>query len=942
MVGLPSGDVTFVFGDIEGSTALWESDPDAMRTSLEAHDALVRTSIQQAGGVVFKHTGDGFAAVFDRPDDAVQAACVIEVGLTGVGPLRLRSRMGIHRGHVVPRDDDYFGPDVNRAARLMDTANGGQIVLSGTTVDALSAPTPSGTTLHDAGAHRLKDLGEPMRIHRLVLAQARDDRPLRTLDVGRNNLPEQVTALVGRDDEAQAIASLVREYRVTTLTGIGGVGKTRLALQVAANMLHEFVDGVWLVELASLTEARLLAPTMLGALGVEQEPGRDALDVLLSHLIDQRTLVVIDNCEHLIDPAAKFVEQLLRAAPELRVLVTSREALAIAGEHVWRVPSLAIDSTGNSAAALELFEARARLVRPDFTIDESNRDVVSSICLRLDGIPLAIELATARLQMLDLDQISEHLDDRFRLLTGGPRTSADRQRTLRSMMDWSYALLTEREQTLLRRLSVFSGGFDLEATIATATTDSIYDFEVLDLLGRLVETSMVHFEQRPVPRYRLLETVRQYAAELLAKHDEQHDARRRHAAHAAVMAGDISSRFLDDAGAALKSGQRELANLRAAMTWAFDADEVELGLRIAIDAWEYFYNTSDLHESLVWLRRGVDRVASIDTPTAARALSMTITSARNMGELELAERLARRAGAAVETVEDPIMRADLINAIGNRMLWDDPIAADRHYTESIGLYRAHDNPGWVAKLINRFLVLNSAYRPEAAEELLALARETGGRSDAVQPAPVEAYLLLHQDKAAEALAVLQRSDTAQLHSRAAAMPHCWALVHANRALGYLAAARAAADAGAHWRVGVLDLIFGVWKDISLALDEGDLDRARSAAAEAGRAALTTQDPVWHAYFAALVARIAATDGRHEVAATALGHWYCVADQLGLRPMPHDQRWIDGVDAASREAIGEANFEASLAAVADDDRPVRDPLTGQLLLQLELLTHEEVD
>ena len=935
MVGLPSGDVTFVFGDIEGSTALWESDPEAMRASLEAHDALVRTSIRAAGGVVFKHTGDGFAAVFDHPDNAVEAACLIEVGLTSVGPLALRSRIGIHQGHVVPRDNDYFGPDVNRAARLMDTANGGQIVMSGAAVDALAAPTPAGTTLRDAGSHRLKDLGEPMRIHRLVLDQSSDDRPLRSLDVGRNNLPEQVTALVGRDDDADAIANLVRGYRVTTLTGIGGVGKTRLALQVAANMLHEFIDGVWFVELAALTEARLLAPTMLTALDVEQEPGREALDLLLDHLVDQRTLIVIDNCEHLIDSAAKFIDQLLRAAPQLRILATSREALAIAGEHVWRVPSLAVDGTGSASAALELFETRAQLVRPDFAIDDSNRAVVASLCSRLDGIPLAIELATARLQMLNLDQISEHLDDRFRLLTGGPRTSSDRQRTLRAMMDWSYALLTDREQALLRRLSVFTGGFDLDAGIAIATTDSVSDFEVLDLLGRLVDTSMVHFDERPSPRYRLLETVRQYAAELLTSHGEDHDARQCHATHYAGVAADIASGFLDDAAGALRQGRSELANLRSAMTWAFDADEVELGLQVAIDAWEYFYNTSDLHESLVWLRRGIDRVASIDTSTSARALAMTITSARNMGEVDLADRLAKRAADAVERIEDPIMRADMINAIGNRMLWDDPIAADRHYTESIGLYRAHDDAGWVAKLINRFLVLNSAYQPQAAEELLALARDTGGRSDAVQPAAVEAYLLLHLDRPADALTVLEAADATQLHSRAAAMPHCWALVHANRALGDITAARAAADAGAHWRVGGLDLIFGVWKDISLAIDEGNLARARSVAAEAGRASLTTQDPVWHAYFAALLARLAANDGRHEAAAHALGHWYAVALQLGLRPMPHDQRILDAFAEQARQALGQDPFDAALLRAGDAHRTGLTPPTRQLLASLEM-------
>lgn len=899
--------MTFVFGDIEGSTARWERDPDGMRASLQAHDELVREAVASAGGWVFKHTGDGFAAVFAEPLSALDAACAVERGLPEVGPLDLRSRLGVHRGTVVPRDGDYFGPDVNRAARLMDTANGGQIVVSGVTVDALDGSVPDGTALRDAGSHRLKDLGEPMQIHRLVLDEHADHRPLRTLDLGRNNLPEQVTSLVGRDDDARTIADVVRSSRLTTLTGIGGVGKTRLALQVAANMLHEFHDGVWMIELATIDEGRVLGGTALGALGIEPEFGRDPVDQLLDHLATKSALLLLDNCEHLVDDAAKFADRILRGAPHVRVLATSREALAIAGEHLWRVPSLRVDG---DAAALDLFEERARSVRPDFAIDDGNRSVVTSLCDRLDGIPLAIELATARLQMLDVHQIAGHLDDRFRLLTGGARTSDERQRTLLAMMDWSYGLLTEREQALLRRVAVFTGGFDLDAATAIAAGETILEFEVLDLLGRLVETSLVQFEQRPLPRYRLLETVRQYGHDRLDDTHEAPEAHRRHGEYYAIVAHRVADRFVDDAAGALELGRRELPNMRAAMTWAFDSDEIELGLTLAIDAWEYFYNTSGLHESLVWLERGIERIDAIDTPTAARALAMTITSARNMGELELAGRLADRAESSIRDLDDPVMRADLVNAIGNRSLWDDPLAADDRYRNAIGLYRSNGSDGWVPKLINRFLVLNAAYRPERAEELLDLARSTGGRSDALQPASVEAYRLLHGAEPERALACLDAARPEGSHARAVGMPHNWALVHAYRALGDVAAARSACDAGATWRVAPLDLIFGLWKDVHVSLDEGDDDRALREATAAGRAASETPDAVWHGFFGALWTRVADRCGRPDQVAIASGHWQHHRDRLGLTMLPHDRMLFDACVQRAREALGTAAFDAA--------------------------------
>ena len=623
---LPGGTVTFLFSDIEGSTRLWESQPVLMASALAAHDQIVRDQVAAAGGTVFKHTGDGFAAVFVRVSEALGVAARItrELADRDWGPCPIRVRMGIHAGEAQPRDGDYFGVTVTRAARVMDAGSGGQVVVTDTAAGLASHLVPEGANLVDCGLHRLKDLGEPVHLWQLLVGGVDDHRALRTLESTPNNLPVRLSSFVGRRREIAEVRRALEQARLVTLTGIGGVGKTRLAMQVAADLLGGYEDGVWLVELSSLSEPELVPQTVVMALKIptlDQPP----MEALLAHLAHRRALIVLDNCEHLVDAAAKLVESVLAVTRGVDVLATSREALAVNGETQWRVSPLGIGS--ESDEAVELFVDRATSVLPGFELTAENRGSVETICRHLDGIPLAIELATARLTMLDAAQIADHLDDRFRLLTGGSRTAAERQRTLRAMMDWSHDLLTASERQLLRRLSVFSDGFDLEAVEAVCAADWISVFDVLDLLGRLVDVSLVVFEREPTPRYHLLETVREYADVKLQEAGEAAETHRRHAEHFDRVASRIEA--LVDSNhtpEGMRLGEVELANLRAAMAWSYDAGWPELGLSIAVHLWAYFFRLVSQGEALGWLRTGVDLV-----PAEASVLYVRCAVARADG-----------------------------------------------------------------------------------------------------------------------------------------------------------------------------------------------------------------------------------------------------------------------------------------------------------------------
>ena len=526
-------------------------------------DDIVAELITKHDGVrpVEQGEGDSFVVAFTRASDAV--ACALDLQRADLAPIRLR--IGVHTGDIQLRDEgNYVGPTINRCGRLRDLTHGGQTVLSGVTEEIILDQLPTGSWLTDLGTHQLRDLPRSQRIVQLCHPEVGNDfPPLRTSKpAASNHLPAQLTSFIGRAAQIGEVRQLVEDNRLVTLTGAGGVGKTRLAIQVAA--ASTFDDGVWWVDLAPIGDPDGVPVTTLRALGVPDQPGQTAIDTLLRFMTERQMLVVLDNCEHVLDASAALVETLLSGTTNVTVLATSREPIGVAGESIWRVPSLSLEGE-----AVELFTDRARLARPDFHVTTGNATTVTEICQRLDGVPLAIELAAARVRALTVAQIADSLHDRFRLLTGGARAAVRRQQTLRASVDWSHALLTEPERVLFRRLGVFVGGFDLDAAQAVGAENKIERFQVLDLLGLLIDKSLVLAEdQDGTMRYRLLETVRQYAQEKLGESGEADVIRTRHCDHYRGLAESDQA-------------EAEIDNLRTAFTWSRESEDISTALEIA-------------------------------------------------------------------------------------------------------------------------------------------------------------------------------------------------------------------------------------------------------------------------------------------------------------------------------------------------------------------------
>ena len=637
----PSGTVTLLFTDIEGSTSLWEHQPVAMAEALDRHNEILRTAIEQADGLVFKTVGDAFCAAFSRPDDGLEAARTAQVALGAESwPERalIKVRMALHTGICEERDGDYFGPTVNRVARLEAIAHGGQTVVSGVTAELLQDSLPDGVVLHDLGEHRLKDLGRPERVFQMDVAGLDDEfPPLRSLDNPElgNNLPLQLTSFVGRERELAELRTLVGESRLVTLVGAGGSGKTRLALQVAVDLLDGSGNGVWFVDLAPLSDPDLVAAQTAAAIGVREEPGRPRSETLIDALREQSLLLVMDNCEHVIDACAKLIERLLRSCPRIQILATSRESLALDGERVYRVPSLSlpqgVETDPSDADSVQLFVERALDHRPDFTLTKENRDAVVSICRQLDGIPLAIELATARLSVMSVDDIEARLGQRFRLLSGSSRSGLARHQTLRALVDWSFDLLQERERLTLCRLSVFAGGFDLGAAEAVCASRALEEWEVADLLQSLVDKSLVQAESNRVRvRYRFLETIREYAAERFAQADqsERVEAQSAHARWFLALA-ESAAPHLEGADQTEWFARLEVEheNLRVAMSYLLRCCHINDALRMQ-NALGSFW------EILGYGREGIEEFEQVlRHPEAQEPSSLRATALCTVGRL---------------------------------------------------------------------------------------------------------------------------------------------------------------------------------------------------------------------------------------------------------------------------------------------------------------------
>jgi predicted ATPase/class 3 adenylate cyclase len=593
MPALPTGTVTFLFTDLEGSTRVWEERRDAMAAAVERHDELLEGAVTRHGGVVFARGGDGLSAAFSTAPDAVAAAVEGQRALasepwgeTGA----LRSRMGVHtgEGRVLGADGmQYESHSLNRCARLMAVAHGEQLVISATTAELVQGALPPGCELVDLGEHALRDLQSTMHVYQVAGPGLRSTfPPLRSLDARPGNLPRQVTTFVGRTTEIELLADLVRDTPLVTLTGVGGVGKTRLALQVAAEAVADFPDGAWLCELAPVADPGATWEVLAGCLGVQAVPGRKIDETVLEYLALKHLLLVLDNCEHLLDAVARQVTAITQRCPEVSVLATSREGLALAGERIVAVPSLAVPADNHvttllAADAVHLFTDRARAAKHDFAPDDRNIAAVGELCRRLDGIPLAIELAAARVRTLSPDDLVARLDQRFKLLTRGSRAALERHQTLRSTIDWSYDLLDEPERRALDRLSVFAGSCDLAAAEAVLAAGDLDAVDVADALSQLVDKSLVLAEDKGGVRFRLFESIRQYAGERLEADGETAAVRRRHADHyvgVAEAAGPhLRSREQIEWAAAML---REVDNFRAVLDWAVETPSPGYALRL--------------------------------------------------------------------------------------------------------------------------------------------------------------------------------------------------------------------------------------------------------------------------------------------------------------------------------------------------------------------------
>ena len=523
----PSANATLVFTDIEGSTRLWEQEGERMSLALAAHDALSRKAVEQYGGSIVKTTGDGIYAYFSDALDALNAVAMLQEGLeelAAANHVPLRVRAGLHLGIVERRNDDLFGSAVNRAARIMKAAHGGQVLLSQAVFDQVQSRLPIDVSLRDLGAVRLRDLATSEHVFQLVHPRLRQDFPaLRSLEATPNNLPQQMTSFVGRERELADAKQLLEGTRLLTLLGMGGLGKTRLSLQIGADVLEKHSDGVWFVDLAPIRDPGLVPNAAAQALSVREEAGVPLIQTLCAHLHERKLLLILDNCEHLVSACANLADALLQGAPSVRILATSREALHIHGEQTYAVLPLAVPDRKAGpevllrSEAVQLFVERARLQKPGFSVTEADAPAIAELCARLDGIPLALELAAARLRSLSVKDINARLSDRFKLLTGGSRVALERQQTLRALVSWSYDLLQENEQIVLDRLSVFAGGFDLEAAEAVCGADPVAPEDVLDLVTSLVEKSLVMVDQEiDGSRYGLLETIKEFAREHLA------------------------------------------------------------------------------------------------------------------------------------------------------------------------------------------------------------------------------------------------------------------------------------------------------------------------------------------------------------------------------------------------------------------------------------------
>ncbi len=757
-----SGTVTFLFSDVEGSTKLWELHPEAMGAALQRHDGLLRQAIQEKGGRVFKTVGDAFYAVFDDAVKALSAAHgaqrVIMAQDWGKTPIRIR--MALYTGVAEVRDEDYFGLPVNRAACLLSAGHGGQILVSSATQALAQNRLPEGLSLRDLSEHRLRDLEEAERVYQLIgPGLPADFPPLKSLDSYPTNLPVQLTSFIGRERESAEVKRLLETTRLLTLTGPPGTGKSRLGLQVAAELLNQVEDGAYFVELAPISDPGLLASTIAQVFGVRETAGQTLLQTLKNYLREKHLLLLLDNFEQIID-AAPLVGELLSASPSLKVLVTSREPLRVYGEQEYAVPPLTLPDPEcieslpdlSKCEAVELFIQRARAVKPDFALTEEDAPAVIEICVRLDGLPLAIELAAARSKLLAPEIMRRRLESRLMTLTGGARDLPARLQTLRGAVDWSYDLLDTAEKTLFTRLAVFQGGRSVEAVEAVCSHGLAID--ILDGLESLLNKSLLGQEAGfdGEPRFVMLEMLHEYARERLEESGEAEDLQRRHAAYFLALA-ERAAPEMRSAGQVYWSLRLrdEHNNLRTSLAWSLGGGDAILGLRLVGALCDFWIYGGHSNEGLAWTKQALESGKDAQPEVRALALNAAGRLSWDQGDYINGKLYNRDALALYRAMGDEAGRASALIWLSSHALaspgecragikmCEEGLELFRKLNDKVGIEYALNNLGELARLDGDYERAKRAY-----EEGLTTAREEGARlSEAISLANLS-YVAHHQ------------------------------------------------------------------------------------------------------------------------------------------------------------------------------------------------------
>lgn len=885
---LLTGTVTLLLADIEGSTRLWHTQPAQMADAIKHLDQAVAEAVSAHGGVrpVEQGEGDSFVAAFGRAADAV--ACALQLQRAQLPPIRLR--VGIHTGDVQLRDDsNYVGPTINRAARLRDLAHGGQTLLSATTSDIVIDELPADAWLIDLGIQPLRDLPRPERVAQLCHPQLRNEFPgLRApKNIVNQRLPVQLTSFVGREREMAEVARLVTENRLVTLIGAGGFGKSRLAIQVASQLTSEFPDGVCYVDLEPITDPDMTPILLARALGLSDQLGRSTADAVLRYLAERQMLIVFDNCEHLLDVGAGQVNALLQTCPRVTILATSREPIKVAGELTWRVPSLSM------ADATAFFTDRALLARPDFVIDDDSAAMVRQICRRLDGMPLALELAAARVRSLSLSDIIAGLDDSIRLLTGGARTALRRHQTLRASLDWSYGLLSGPERILLRRLGVFVGGFDLDAALAVAGFGELPRHQVLDELALLVDKSLIWADSsQGRTRYRRLEGVGQYAMEKLTEAGETDVTRKRYCDHYMALAALLDSPGRTDYQQLLDQAEIELDNLRVAFLCCREYCDLESALALTSWLQPLWLSRGRIREGRTWFETILVEPdahhGEVSAAVRARALAdkavldMFIdTSGGSVDEAQQALAIARE-------VDDPALLARALTACGSTAGFSYRSDAAREYfAEATDIVRTLDDRWTLSQILswqsNAAVVSGDTTTARAAGSAgRDVADEIGDRFGALRCRLSLAFAQLWQGEVAEAVAQFSELVEQSLEADAGVLTPLIlkGLGDAHAYRGDVSAAWAAGEAAVEGAGDGSEYFLGLgYATLAIAaFAGGDIDSARDASTKAWQN-LKLQPHVAN-YLRPTKARISLASGdvaaaRHfaDAAASVLSGWH---------------------------------------------------------------------